>query len=264
MGRGVSRALTSVPHVGDLMFANRTWSKASALAERFGGQAVEMVRLAGALERADLVVTSTAASNVVVRQSDVRAALQARSGRPLLIVDMAVPRDVDPTVGDLPGVTLKSMDDLKAFAEVGRSGRRKEIHAVTRIVDDEVRRFLELTAQRETAPLVAALHRRAELLRQTELDRYRVRLSDLDEREWAAVEALTRGVLAKVLHEPSVQIKAAAGSPHGDQFLAAARTLFALDGDRDGQDGEAARVEDVRLGTTPQSRRAPGGAGYAS
>lgn len=230
MGRGVSRALTSVPRIGDVMFANRTASRASDLADQFGGRPVAMDRISGALERADLVVTSTAAPTALVKRADVSAVLPARSGRPLLIVDMGVPRDVDPAVSDLPSVTLKSMDDLKDFAEVGLSGRRKEIDAVSRIVDDEVRRFLELTAQRETAPMVAALHQRAEHWRQTELDRYRLRLADLDEREWAAVEALTRGLLAKVLHEPSVQIKAAAGSHQRDLLLAAARTLFALDG----------------------------------
>jgi glutamyl-tRNA reductase len=235
MGRGVSRALTSVPRIGDVMFANRTSSRASALAEQLGGQPVEMNRLTGAIERADLLVTSTAATNVLVSQADVRATLPARSGRPLLVVDMAVPRDVDPAVGDLPSVTLKNMDDLKAFSELGMSGRRKEIHAVSRIVDDEVRRFLELAAQRETAPLVAALHQRAEHLRQAELTRYRTQLANLDEGEWAAVEALSRGLLAKLLHEPSVQIKEAAGSPQQDQFLEAVRTLFALDGNRNDQ-----------------------------
>jgi glutamyl-tRNA reductase len=229
MGRGVSRALTSVPGLEDVTFANRTRSRAAALAECFGGQPVGLDHLAGTLERADVLITSTAASSVLVRESDVRAVLPARNGRRLLVVDMAVPRDVDPAVGDLPGVTLLNMDDLRVCAEMGRSARRNEIRAVSQIVADEAQRFQELTAQREAAPMVAALHRRAEHLRQAELDRHRVGLSDLNEQQWAAVEALTRGVLAKLLHEPSVQMKAAAGSPHGDQFLAAASTLFALE-----------------------------------
>jgi glutamyl-tRNA reductase len=229
MGQGVSRALASVPRIGNVMFANRTSSRASALAKRFGGEPVELGRLSAALERADLLVTSTASSSVLLGPRDVRATLPARSGRPLLVVDMAVPRDVDPAVGDLPGVTLLSMDDLRAFAERSMSARRMEIEAVSQIVTEEVRRFLELGAQREAAPLLAALHHRAEDLRQTELIRYRTRLSDLNDREWTTIEAVTRGVLAKLLHEPSVQIKAAAGSPQGDQLLAAVRTLFALD-----------------------------------
>jgi glutamyl-tRNA reductase len=229
LSRGVSGALSSVPGIEDITFANRTWSRAAALAECFGGQPVGLDRLACTLERADVLITSTAASSVLVRESDVRAVLPARNGRRLLVVDMAVPRDVDPAVGDLPGVTLLNMDDLKVYAERGRSARRNEVRAVSQIVTDEVQRFQELTAQREAAPLVAALHRRAEHLRQAELDRHRVGLADLDEQQWATVEALTRGVLAKLLHEPSVQMRAAAGSPQGDQFLAAARTLFGLE-----------------------------------
>jgi glutamyl-tRNA reductase len=106
--------------------------------------------------------------------------------------------------------------------------RRKEIGAVRQIVANEVERFLELTAQREAAPLVAALRDRAEHLRRAELDRHRVKLANLDEREQAAVEALTRQVLAKLLHEPTVRLKAAAGSARGEQLADALRVLFDL------------------------------------
>jgi glutamyl-tRNA reductase len=146
----------------------------------------------------------------------------------LLVVDIAVPRDVDPAVGDLPGVTLLNMDDLKAFVDAGMAERRKEIGAVNQIVAEEVGRFLELTAQREAAPLVAALRDRAEELRQAEFDRYRSRLSSLDERDRATVEAVTRGVLAKLLHQPTVQLKGAAGTTRGDQLAEAVRILFDL------------------------------------
>jgi glutamyl-tRNA reductase len=174
------------------------------------------------------LLTSTGAPGLLVEADDLRAVLPGRGQRPLLVVDIAVPRDVDPAVGDLPGVTLLNMDHLKAFVDAGMAERRKEIGAVNQIVADEVGRFLELTAQREAAPLVAALRERAETLRQAELDRYRMRLADLDERERAAVEAVTRGVLAKLLHEPTVQLKAAAGSARGDQLAEAVRILFDL------------------------------------
>ena len=113
-------------------------------------------------------------------------------------------------LGRLPGVTLLNMDDLKAFAEAGVAERRKEISAVERIIAEEVDRFVETTVQREMAPLVAALRDRAEGLRMAELQRFRMKLKDLDAREREAVEALTRGILAKVLHEPTVQLKQAA------------------------------------------------------
>jgi glutamyl-tRNA reductase len=144
------------------------------------------------------------------------------------VVDIAVPRDVDPAVGRMSGVTLLNMDDLKAFVDAGMAERRREIGAVNEIIADEVGRFVEVSAQREAAPLVAALRARAEELRQAELARYRGRLSGLDERQREAVEGVTRRVLAKLLHEPTVQLKASAGSGRGDQLAEALRILFDL------------------------------------
>jgi glutamyl-tRNA reductase len=228
MGEGMAQALAAVPGIGEILVSNRTWTKAAALAKRFGGQPLELGGLAAALERADLLLTSTGAPGVLVEADDLLAVLPARHGRPLLVVDIAVPRDVDPAVGDLPGVTLLNMDDLKAFVDAGMAERRKEIGAVNQIVAEEVGRVLELTAQREAAPLVAALRDRAEELRQAEFDRYRSRLSSLDERDRATVEAVTRGVLAKLLHQPTVQLKGAAGTTRGDQLAEAVRILFDL------------------------------------
>jgi glutamyl-tRNA reductase len=228
MGEGMAQALAAVPGIGEILVSNRTWTKAAALAKRFGGQPLELGGLAAALERADLLLTSTGAPSVLIEADDLQAVLPARHGRPLLVVDIAVPRDVDPAVGELGGVTLLNMDDLKAFVDAGMAERRKEIGAVNRIIADEVGRFLELTAQRQAAPLVAALRDRAEALRQAELDRYRVKLAQLNDRDRATVEALTRGMFAKLLHEPTVQLKSAAGSTQGDQLAEAVRILFDL------------------------------------
>jgi glutamyl-tRNA reductase len=228
MGEGITRTLASARGIEEVLVANRTWGRAAALAQGFGGQPLELGGVAAALERADLVFTSTGATTFLVHADQLRAALPARGGRPLLIVDLAVPRDVDPAVGDLPDVTLLNLEDLKAFVEAEMYERGKEIGAVQRIVAEEVSRFQQLSAQRAAAPLVVALRDRAEQMRQAELDRYRVRLSGLDERQREAVEALTRGVLAKLLHEPTVQLKVGAGSPTGAQLAEATRILFDL------------------------------------
>ncbi len=227
MGEGMAQALAAVPGVRVLV-VNRTWSKASALAKRFGGQPVELGGLPAALEQADVLLTSTGAPGILLEAADLEPVLPAREGRPLLVVDVAVPRDVDPGVGSLPGVTLLNMDDLKAFAEAGVAERRKEIAAVNAIITEEVERFAETTVQREMAPLVRALRERAEELRIGELERYRVRLNGLDDRQRDAVEALTKGILAKLLHEPTVQLKEAAGSVQGEQLAEAVRYLFDL------------------------------------
>ena len=227
MGEGMAQALASVPGVGVLV-VNRTWTTAAALAKRFGGRPVELGGLPAALEQADVLLTSTGAPGLLLEAADLEPVLPARQGRPLLIVDVAVPRDVDPGVGGLPGVTLLNMDDLKTFAEAGMAERRKELPAVNAIVADEVERFVETTVQREMAPLVTALRQRAETVRAAELERYRVRLKSLDERQREAVEALTKGMLAKILHEPTVQLKEAAGSARGEQLAEAVRLLFDL------------------------------------
>ncbi len=228
MGEGMAQALAGVPGVGQVLVANRTWAKASALAKRFGGRPVDIGGLPAALEQADLLLTSTGAPAIVLEAADMEAVLPARAGRPLLVVDIAVPRDVDPAVGRLDGVTLLNMDDLKAFVDAGMAERRKEIGAVNQIIAEEVDRFVDTHTEREVAPLVAALYQRAEEVRAAELERFRVRLAALDDRQRAAVDAMTKGVLAKLLHDPTVALKEAAGTPRGEQLAEAARILFDL------------------------------------
>ncbi len=228
MGEGMVQALAAVPGIGRSLVANRTWAKAARLAERIGGTPVELVGLTSALEEADVVLTSTGAPGTLIEAGDLEPVLPARRGRPLLVVDIAVPRDVDPGVGELPGVTLLNMDDLKAFVDAAMAERRKEIPAVSRIIAEEVERFSELTAEREMAPLVSALRERSELVRAAEVERYRARLASLSDAQRAEVEALTRSLLAKVLHEPTVQLKEVAGSVQGEALAEAVRVLFNL------------------------------------
>jgi glutamyl-tRNA reductase len=120
------------------------------------------------------------------------------------------------------------MDDLRAFAEVGRQERQREGAAVRDVIDDELDRFLAVSSAREVAPLVASLHERGEVVRQRELDRFRTKLSTLDPAQQDAVEALTKGIVAKLLHEPTVGLKGAAGSAKGERLADALRDLFDL------------------------------------
>jgi glutamyl-tRNA reductase len=128
----------------------------------------------------------------------------------------------------LPGVTLLDMDDLRVFAEQGLAGRRNEIARVQAIIDAECERYMGVSLAREVAPLVVSLREKAEAVRQGELERFRGRLEGLDEREREAVEALTRGMVQKLLHDPTVQLKEAAGSPRGERLAEALRALFDL------------------------------------
>lgn len=225
MGEGMALALAASAGVREVMVVNRTWSRAAALAARIGGRAIELSGLTDALAEADVLLTSTGASSVLLEAGELAPVMAARDGRPLLIVDVAVPRDVDPAVASLPGVTLLDMDDLRAFAAHGLEGRRREISRVEEIIDAEVERYLASATARELAPLIVALRERAEAVRVGELERYRSRL---DEEQREVVDALTRALVQKLLHEPTVRLKDAAGSPKGDRLAEALRALFDL------------------------------------
>jgi glutamyl-tRNA reductase len=229
MAEGMATALQGAG-VADVFVANRTWRKARALADRIGGQAVRLADLSLALLEVDLLLTSTGATVPVVEHDDFAPVMAERAGRPLLIVDIAVPRDVEPTVRELPGVTLLDINDLRRFAQAGIERRSHELAAVEAIVDEEIERFRNAASARSAAPVVGALHRWADDVRDGELARFDARLDGLDDRQRDAVEALTKGLVAKLLHRPTVALKDTAGSPTGDRLADALRQLYDLDG----------------------------------
>ena len=208
--------------------ANRTARKAAEVARRVGGVPVAVGDLGLHLAEVDVLLTSTSSDEFVLTADDLRAVMHERAGRPLLVVDVAVPRDVDPAAASVDGVTLLDMSDVTTFARVGREARAAEVRAVEAIVQEEVVRYRAATVTREVAPLVASLHERAEAVRLAELERFRSRLAGLDEKDRAAVEALTRGIVAKLLHDPTVGLKDAAGTAGGERLSDAVRTLFGL------------------------------------
>jgi glutamyl-tRNA reductase len=228
MGEGMARSLAG-SGVAEVAVAGRGTERASELAARVGGRAIAIDRLPQALVAADLVLTSTGSTDIVISSDEVEVAMQRRFGRPLLIVDIAVPRDVDPGVADIPDVTLLDMDDLKAFAESSMDRRRREVARVRRIISAELERLRTERTAREVAPLVSALRSRGEDIRLAELERFRSKLDSVDLRTAEAIEALTRGIVAKLLHEPTVRVKEAAGSGRGELFADALEALFGLE-----------------------------------
>jgi glutamyl-tRNA reductase len=229
MGEGMAVALAGAG-VAEVAVANRTGPRASELARRVGGRAVSLLDLPDELTRADVLLTSTGAEAPLVEKADVAGVMATRAGRPLLIVDIAVPRDVDPAVAEVDGVTLLDMDDVRAFAEAGVAGRRREVAAVEAILADELERYLGASSAREVAPMIVALRQRTELVRAAELERVRTRTDALDHHQLEMVDAVTRGVVAKLLHQPTVVLKDAAGTAKGDRLVAALRELFELEG----------------------------------
>jgi len=228
-GEGMAVALAGAG-VARIRVANRTPARAAELAARVGGEPVSLIDLPDHLGDADLLLTSTGAQAPLVTPADIEPLMAGRVDRPLLVVDIAVPRDVDPAVAHVPGVTLLDMDDLRQFAAAGVAERRREVAAVEAILNEEIERYLMATSAREVAPMIVALRQRAEAVRTSELDRFRGRYEDLDPRQLDMVEAVTRGVVAKLLHQPTVVLKDAAGSPRGDRLVAALRELFEIEG----------------------------------
>jgi glutamyl-tRNA reductase len=230
MGEAMALGLAKAG-AAELRLANRTWDRALDLAQRTGGQAVRLLDVPAALAEVDVLLSSTGAAAPLLEVDDIAQIVAARQGRPLLIVDIAVPRDIDPAVGQLEGITLLDMDDLRAFADAGTAARKGEVAAVQSLLDDELERYLGATSAREVAPMIVALRERAEEVRRTELERFRNRLEGLDEVQLDAIEGLTRGIIGKLLHDPSITLKEAAGSARGDRLVSSLRELFAIDGD---------------------------------
>jgi glutamyl-tRNA reductase len=208
--------------------ANRSRDRADRLAGRLGGAAVPLDRVAAELLAADVVVSSTGARDVVLTGADVGGALRARKGRPLFLVDLAVPRDLDPAIAELDGCYLYDIDDLEAVVAETLAGRRREAERAERIVAEEAERFREWHASLEVVPAIASLRARAEEIRRAELRRAEARLGRLTEAERNVVEAVTAQIVNKLLHLPTVRMKQAAAAADGVLYAETVRHLFGL------------------------------------
>ena len=209
--------------------ANRSVDAAAELARRFGGEALALDAAAGELQNADVVVSSTSSPDFVLLRADVEAAVAGRKGRPLLFVDLAVPRDVDPEIGRLPDCYLYDIDDLEAVVAETLAGRRQEGERAEAIVADEAERFREWRASLDVVPAIASLRARAEEIRTAELAKAEGRLGRLTEGERLAVESVTSQIVNKLLHLPTVRMKQAAAAADGVVYAEAVRHLFGLE-----------------------------------
>ena len=227
MAEGTVKSLAKAG-AAEVLVANRTWERAVTLASACGGHAVPLDQLGSALARIDVLVTTTGAQDLILEASDLDALAAQRNARDLVIVDVAVPRDVDPAAGRVDGVTLLDMDDIGAFIDEGLEGRNNEVESVRSIVDAEVERYQVMVSAREVAPLISDLRAEAEGIRAAELERYAKKLAGLDPAQRDAVEALTKSLVNKLLHEPTVRLKDAAGRARGERLAESLRDLFDL------------------------------------
>ena len=208
--------------------ANRTIAHGEELAARVESRAVGLDEIPGLLATADVVVTSTSAPGFVVDSSTATVALRSRRGRPLLFVDLAVPRDVDPALSTIDGCFVYDVDDLEAVVEASLAGRRVEAVRAEQIVAVEAERFREWQASLAVVPAIASLHARAEEIRTGELAKAEGRLGRLPESERKLVESMTSQIVAKILHLPTVRMKEAAAGADGVVYADVVRHLFGL------------------------------------
>ncbi len=227
MAEGTVKSLAAAG-TSDIFVANRTWENAITLAEACGGTAVPLESVGDALVAVDVLVTTTGAQDIIYEQVDIAEFIGHRNARELVIVDVAVPRDVDPRAGELAGVTLLDMDDIGAFVEQQMVSRTRVVGNVETIVGEEVGRYQSVTSAREVAPLVSQLRARGTEIADGELARFNGKLADLDPDQREAVEAMARGIVNKLLHEPTVRLKDAAGHARGDRLAESLRDLFDL------------------------------------
>jgi glutamyl-tRNA reductase len=178
---------------------------------------------------ADAVISATGAPHVVVTAEEVAAALRERTGRPLLMIDLALPRDIDPSVNDLPGVRCYDLDGLNATLEENRARRSECVPAVEAIVQEEANGFHRWLRARAAAPTVAQLHEKARSVTEREIARTLRRLDPEDERLAHEIELLTHRIVRKLLHEPTIRLKAQAEDGDGVLYREALEELFALD-----------------------------------
>jgi glutamyl-tRNA reductase len=212
--------------VARLLVTSRTLERAAELAADLGGQAIPFEQLDRALAESDIVISSTGAPTFLIDEKVMEATMRHRNGRPLLLIDIAVPRDVDPAVRRFENVHLYDIDDLQAVVDGNMREREKEAEKVEALVEEEVSRFVEWYRSLDVIPTITALREHAERVRRAELDKTLSRLPNLSPTEKARVEAMTCAIVKKILHQPIARLKSEGGN--GDLYVAALRDLFAL------------------------------------
>lgn len=233
MGAGIARALAARPDLtGETVVINRGSTRGAVVAGLAGGRAAGLDDLPHELARADVVLTSTAADDVLLNADLVKEARRRHGGERrehrLVVVDVAVPRDVDPLVATLDNVVLFDIGHVRSYAEAQKQSRQAEVPAVRTLLAEDLERYRMSAAGRLAAPVVSALREKAERLRAAELERCGSRLDALGPAERELLETVTRRLVAKLLHDPTIRVKEAAGSPRGERLAEALSALFDL------------------------------------
>lgn len=215
--------------ITSITVANRTFHRAVQVAESFNGNPVSFEEIESQLLEVDIVITSTASSEYIIRYDQVRGSLRKRRNRPLFFIDIAVPRDVEPRVNDLGNVYVYDIDDLKGVIEINMAQRKQEAVKAERIVQEEVIKFERWLKTLEVVPTIISLKEKVEAVRQAEIKKSLSALGDLTPAQMKAVETLTLSIAEKIINDPILILKKKADRPTRDIYLDIAKQLFKLD-----------------------------------
>jgi len=225
--------------VSDILVANRTLERAKRLAREFDGHALTLVQLSDYLDAADIVIASTGASTHVLLPDVVHAAMEKREGEPMFLVDIAVPRDIDPRVGELDGVYLYDIDDLQQVVEGNRESREREAEQARAMLEEDALEFLAWLKSLESVPLIRSIQKSIETARQEEMYKARRYLKGLDAQQQEAVERLSRALMKRFLHPTLLALKSLPENIEGDLLMGAARIFYNLDEKKGGTSKES-------------------------
>jgi len=234
--------------------ANRRYDRAIGLAQRFGGRAVRFEELPDQMEKADIVVASTSSPHHVIEREALAEVMRARDGRPLILIDLAVPRDIHPGCRDLEGVVLYDMDDLQALVERNASGREAEARRADSILRAELTLFERWLGSQDVVPTVAALRARADDIVSRVLAENEPRWDSLSENDRERIRAMARAIASRLLHEPTLRLKRSSGDENAYVYVNALRDLFGLDAETEPVTETDAEVRPLR---TAKRRKRP-------
>jgi glutamyl-tRNA reductase len=241
----VARALV-LRGVATVFVANRHYDRAIGLAERFDGIAVRFEELPEQLEAADIVVSATNSPHHIVERDELEHVMASRGGRPLLVVDIAVPRDLEPGCREIAGVSLHDIDDIQQIVERNAGGREAEARRAEPILAAELERFQRWLASLEVVPTIASLRERADEVVQHVLAENEGRWESLGEADRERLAVMSRAIVARLLHEPTLRMKRSAGSDSAYVYVSALRELFGLDAETEPEGEAEAEVTELR------------------
>ena len=212
-----------------IFVTNRTRARAEEMACLFNGTIIDYEAFQSAMPDIDIVIASSGAPHYILTEAQMRQIRSKRKGRPIFLIDIAVPRNIEPSVNTLENVFLYDIDDLGKVVEQNRKGREAEAAAAELIIGEEVEKLVARLKEREAVPIIVALQDHLEHLRQAELQRMRGKLGALSPQQEDALEALTKSLMAKIAHGPIMEIRRNAGSDEGWQVIEEVRRIFKLE-----------------------------------